>query len=371
MDKYLVTEKLTVGYDNKPLINDISLSLKRGEVLTLVGPNGSGKSTILKSITKHLAKISGEILVCGESLEKLDGISRAKKMSVVLTERIKPELMSCFEVVASSRYPYTNSFGKLTDGDIAIVEESLTLVSAESIKNRDFNSISDGQRQRILLARAICQQPEIMILDEPTSYLDIKHKIEILNILRDMAKKKNIAVIMSLHEIDFAAKISDYIAFVKGDHIETVGTPEEVFVGDKINELYDLKVGSYNIEFGSVELAKPMGQVNTFVLAGGKSGINAYRFLQKNNIAFATGVLWQGDSGYEVAKMLASDVVSVAHYSELTEKHLEEAKKIIDVCDNFVMTDLPIGTFNKRVLELVEYATLKGKKIVDDVKQLL
>ena len=143
-------------------------------------------------------------------------------MAVVLTERMRPELMTCHDIVATGRYPYTGRLGILSREDEEKVEEAMRAVHAESLGSRDFNNISDGQRQRVLLARAICQEPDIIILDEPTSFLDIKHKLDLLSILRDMAKKKQITVIMSLHEIDLAQKISDKIICVKGDTISII-----------------------------------------------------------------------------------------------------------------------------------------------------
>ena len=209
MGYYFTTEKLTVGYDGKPLISDISIGIEKGEILTLIGPNGSGKSTILKSITRHLESISGVVTIDGTDMRRMSGRDVATRLSVVLTERIHPELMTCGDIVATGRYPYTNHFGILTAKDREIVRESLRRVHALELYDRDFGEISDGQRQRILLARAICQEPEIIVLDEPTSYLDIRHKLELLNILSEMAKDRGITVVMSLHEIDLAYKISD------------------------------------------------------------------------------------------------------------------------------------------------------------------
>ena len=201
---YFSTESLTVGYNGKPLISDISLNLQKGEILTLIGPNGSGKSTILKSITRHLATIAGTVYLDNKNMRTMSGRDVATRMAVVLTERVRPELMTCGELVASGRYPYTGSFGRLTARDHEIVRDALRRVHAEDLYDRDFTAISDGQRQRIMLARAIAQEPEIIVLDEPTSFLDIRHKIELLEILNDMAKKQNITVVMILHEIDLA-----------------------------------------------------------------------------------------------------------------------------------------------------------------------
>ena len=191
MDNYYFhMDNLSVGYNRKALIHDICIGIKKGEIVTLIGPNGSGKSTILKSITRQLKLIGGTVFFDDTSLMELSYKELSSKMAVVLTERIKTELMNCHDIVATGRYPYTGRLGILSREDEEKVEEAMRAVHAESLGSRDFNNISDGQRQRVLLARAICQEPDIIILDEPTSFLDIKHKLDLLSILRDMAKKK-------------------------------------------------------------------------------------------------------------------------------------------------------------------------------------
>ncbi len=367
---YFQIENLSVGYNGKPLISGINCSLKRGEILSLIGPNGAGKSTILKSITGHLAKISGDIFLDGRSLEKISRKERATKMSVVLTERIAPELMTVYEVVASARYPYTNSFGMLTAADKEIVWECIEKVGISDIASKEFTQISDGQRQKTMLARAICQQPEIIILDEPTSFLDIKHKIELLNILSQMAKEKNIAVIMSLHEIDIASKVSDYIALIKGEKIEKIGSPDEIFQGDTIKDLYNMQSGSYNLTFGSIELAKPTGKADVFVYCSGKSGIAAFRHLQKAGIAFSCGVLWENESAFEVATALADDIVSVASFSRISSVEIQKAKDLIDSCSYFFDTSPEIGDTNAEICQLVEYAKSNAKNIIHSVTEI-
>ena len=232
MAYYFQTQNLTVGYDGNPLIRNITINVEKGEIVTLIGPNGAGKSTILKSITRQLKTIAGTVTIDNQGLNTYSYKALSTKMAVVLTERMKPELMTCREIVATGRYPYTGRLGLLTREDEKKVTEAMEKVHALEIAERDFNAISDGQRQRVLLARAICQEPDVILLDEPTSFLDIRHKLELLSILRSMAKEKGITVIMSLHEIDLAQKISDKIICVKGETIESYGTPEEVF-GDR------------------------------------------------------------------------------------------------------------------------------------------
>lgn len=165
---YVQTEDLSVGYHGKVLLSDIALKVKKGEILVLIGPNGAGKSTIIKNIIREMNPIGGNIYVKGRKISDFTSKEYAKTMSVVLTEKIKTEMMTCRDVVAMGRYPYTNYFGRLTKEDEVIVNESLKKVSALDIAENDFSQISDGQRQRIMLARAICQKPEVIVLDEPT-----------------------------------------------------------------------------------------------------------------------------------------------------------------------------------------------------------
>ena len=159
-------------------------------------------------------------------------------------------------------------------------------VHAWDLKDRDFTAISDGQRQRILLARAICQEPEIIVLDEPTSFLDIRHKLELLTILKQMVLDHQLTVIMSLHELDLAQKISDKVICVHGEYIEKYGAPEEIFTSEYIRKLYGITRGSYNAAFGCVEMDPPRGEPQVFVIGGNGSGIPYYRKLQRQGIHF-------------------------------------------------------------------------------------
>lgn len=253
MSGFLETEKLSVGYDGKPLIRDVCLQVQRGKIVTLIGPNGSGKSTILKTIVGQLSKVSGTVLLEGAPMERCGQKEIAKRMAILMTERIHPELMTCYDVVSTGRYPYTGALGLLGKEDKRIVEESLELVHGRDMADRPFDAISDGQRQRILLARALCQTPEIIVLDEPTSYLDIRYKLELLTILKSMVREKNLAVLMSLHELDLAQRVSDTVVCVSGDRIDRMGPPEEIFSNDYISRLYHMEPGKYDPCFDTLE----------------------------------------------------------------------------------------------------------------------
>jgi len=194
-----IAEDLIVGYGDRIVVDNVNFNLSKGQVLCLLGPNGSGKSTIIKTLIDKIEKIDGNIRLDNNDIESLSIKNRARKISIVLTERVTPQLMTGKEVVSTGRYPYTNHFGKLDKKDIEIIDKSIDLVNANNLKDKVFEDMSDGERQRIMIARAICQESDIMILDEPTSFLDIKYKIELLNILNRLAKEEEKIIIMSLH----------------------------------------------------------------------------------------------------------------------------------------------------------------------------
>ena len=371
-DFYFQLKDLAVGYHGNPLIRDINIGIDKGEIVTLIGPNGSGKSTILKSITRQLKLIGGTVFFDDTSLMELSYKELSSKMAVVLTERIKTELMNCHDIVATGRYPYTGRLGILTKRDEELVEEAMEAVHAQELGNQDFNAISDGQRQRVLLARAICQEPEILILDEPTSFLDVKHKLELLAILEKMAREKKMTVIMSLHEIDLAQKVSDKIVCVQGENISHFGKPEEVFQEEIIRDLYGITNGSFDPRFGSIELPGIKGEPEVLVISSGGSGIPVFRQLQrqgiplyrklrKERIPFAAGILYENDIDCELARQLAVEVITEKAFEEISDETFASAEKMIERCGRVIDAGVQIGTYNRRIGELLEQAERLGK----------
>ena len=363
MKYYFRAEKMSVGYHKHPLIEDIEIGLKKGEILTLIGPNGAGKSTILKSIARQLALIGGTIYLDENSVECMSGSELSQNMAVVLTEKLRTEMMTCEDAVATGRYPYTGRFGILSETDYQVVKEAMELVHVTSIKDQDFTRISDGQRQRVMLARAICQQPEIIILDEPTSYLDVKYKLEFLSILQEMRKKKKLTVIMSLHELELAERVSDKILCVNGKYIERFGRPEEVFEQGYISKLFDISSGSFDERNGNMELPAIKGEAKVFVIAGGGSGRNVYRSLQRQGIPFATGILYPNDLEYPGARALATDIIEADSFEPITDAQLEGAKKRLEGCEKVICCKETFGTFEQANQELLEYARQCGKQM--------
>ncbi|MCR4940122.1 MAG: cobyric acid synthase [Treponemataceae bacterium] len=242
----LRTEKLSAGYGRKIIISEMTLEVKSGEIVTLIGPNGAGKSTVLKTVTGQLRKLSGSVSVLGKELDELSSAEAAHHVSMVMTERIHPEYMTCRDVIATGRYPYTGKLGILSKEDWKAVDEAVSLVHAQDVSDKDFMQISDGQRQRVMLARAICQDTEIIVLDEPTSFLDMYYKLDLLKTIRYLAHERGKAIVMSLHELDLVKMVSDRVVCLDGDKVCRIDSPEELFQGDFIQKLYGVEPDEFD-----------------------------------------------------------------------------------------------------------------------------
>ncbi len=358
---YIRTEHMDVGYDGVPLIRNIEIGVRRGEILTLIGPNGSGKSTILKSMIRQLKLLAGVVVLDGEAMAAMKEGDIAKKMAIVMTERLRAELMTGEDVVATGRYPYTGRLGILTAADKQKVREAVALVHGEDFADRPFSQISDGQRQRLLLARAVCQEPEVIVLDEPTSFLDVKHKLELLEILKKLVRERNVAVLMSLHELDLAQKISDRVVCVANNAVDRCGTPEEIFTNEYIEALYGMEAGSYNALFGSLEMGRVAGAPRAFVIGGAGRGIPVYRALQRRGVPFAAGILAENDVDYAVAKALAVETVAVPAFAPMDEGAFDRAKAVMLGCEHVICCLDGFGELNQNNRQLRDEAAVRGK----------
>jgi len=256
----LAARGLDAGYAGRAVVSGVELEVRAGEVTTLVGPNGAGKSTILRTLAALLEPVAGRVLVDGEPLRRLGAAERARRLSVVLTDRPRTELLTCEDVVESGRYPYTGRFGALSGHDREVVRRTMLLTNTWGMRDEDFMRLSDGQRQRVLLARAICQEPDVLLLDEPTSYLDVRYQVELLSILRELARTEGVAVVATLHELQLARVVSDQVVCVRDGRVFACGTPAEVFVPEVIDALFDLEPGSYDPATGAVRLPAAPGR---------------------------------------------------------------------------------------------------------------
>ena len=363
MEPYLYTARLAVGYGGKPLIENLCMHVRRGEIMTLIGPNGAGKSTILKTLARQLTPMAGAVYLDKQALGQMAEKELAQRLAIVTTERIDPELMTCRDIVSTGRHPYTGRLGLLRAEDRTIVENALAQVHAGELAELPFAQVSDGQRQRVLLARALCQQPDVIMLDEPTSFLDIHHKLELLDILKTLVRQQRLAVVMSLHELDLAQRVSDTVVCVEKSGALRMGPPEQIFTEENIRALYGLTQESYNPLFGCAELPPVQGEPQIFVIGGGGSGIPVYRRLQRLGVPFAAGILHQNDLDYPVARALAAELVEEAAYQPVTAGTLARAQAVLERCGKAVCTLPAFGPLNEANRLLWEAAKQNGKQV--------
>ena len=357
----LKTESLAAGYGKQIVADGLTFRIRRGEILSLIGPNGAGKSTVLKTIAAQLPAISGKIAICGIPTAEISRSQLAQKMSVLLTERLRTERMSCLDVAATGRYPYTGIFGVLSEQDWNTVRHAMQLTGCEQLADADFSQISDGQRQCVMLARAIAQEPEILLLDEPTSFLDISHKMQIMSMIRKLAREQQIGVIVSLHELELAQKYADQVLCIHNGKAERCGPPETIFDGDYIASLYGMQDGCFLPAFGTVEPQANRDAPQVFVIGGGGSGIPVYRRLQRADIPFAAGILHENDVEYPIAKALASVVIAARAFEPIAQDTLSDAITIMQACRDVLCLPESFGTMNQANAELRKLAESSGK----------
>ena len=237
----LQASKISIGYSSKKekntIAQNIDLSLEKGKLIALIGANGIGKSTLLRTITGIQKPLSGTVLLNEKNIHELDALTLAQNLSVVLTEKLPPSNLTVWELIALGRQPYTNWIGTLTDTDIAKINEAITLTQIEHLTSKRHYEISDGQLQIVLIARALAQDTPLIILDEPTTHLDLLHKVVLFKLLKKLTQETEKCILFSTHDIDMAIQLSDEMIII---------TPENTVQDQPCNLI--LK-GSFNTLF--------------------------------------------------------------------------------------------------------------------------
>ena len=333
------TEGLSAGYGRKVVLSGAEITAERGRITTLIGPNGCGKSTLLRTAAKQLEPLAGTVFISGKSLRETGANELARKLSILLTERVSPELMTCRDVVESGRYPYTGRLGILSEVDREAVDEAMALTSTTELSGVDFAQISDGQRQRV--------------------------KLELLNTLKKLVREKNTAVLMSLHELDLALRVSDKIVCIDGGKVGRVGTPEEIFSGGYISALYGISEVCFCESSGCAELEKPAGAPEVFVISGGGNSGGVFRRLQRAGTPFAAGIIPANDIDLPAARALAAEVISRPAFSEASQETVQRGLRLIGECGGVICCPGSCGALNPENSELLSCARRLGKLISD------
>ena len=243
MSKLLEAGGISAGYGKKCIISDVSFDLDAGEILAVVGPNGVGKTTLLKTVAGFLPAMGGSLRLDGAKAEEMSREEHAKMISVVTTARPKVEWLLVRDIVAAGRYPYTGQLGILSDEDWHIVDEAMERMEIRDLACAYFDQLSDGQRQRVMLAKSIAQQPRILILDEPTSFLDIRYQLEFVAMAKSLAKEQGMGIFLTIHELGIARRLADRVLCLKNGIMDAYGPAGEILTDDYIEQLYGIPKG--------------------------------------------------------------------------------------------------------------------------------
>ena len=259
----LCGETLSIGYRRGSrrqtvVARDLDLQLDCGEVVCLVGPNGAGKSTLLRTLTGLQPALGGRVTVEGTDIGRLDIKARAQKIGVVLTERVSVGLLPAFDLVALGRYPHTDWTGRLSRADTAVVDWALDAVDAAELRDRHVNELSDGERQKIMIARALAQEPTIVVLDEPTAFLDLPRRVETMGLLKRLARETDRAILLSTHDLDLAIRAADRMWLMSSRGVIHSGAPEDLVLRGELEAVFAGEGVSFDREHGSFHLAAPV-----------------------------------------------------------------------------------------------------------------
>ena len=238
MTPSLETHNLSVGYrsrgQKRVVLDAINLAVAPGEVVALLGVNGIGKSTLLRTLARSQPALAGSVSIKGQNIARMSQYDLARHIGVVLTERVAVGSMPAYQLVELGRYPHVSWSGLLSDSDRGIVEEALVAVGAQHLAHRDLNELSDGERQRIMIARALAQRPSVLLLDEPAAFLDVSARVEMVAMLRRLAREQAVAVILSSHDLELSLRTADTIWLVDGEGHMHIGAPEDLLVDGSV-----------------------------------------------------------------------------------------------------------------------------------------
>lgn len=240
MKKAIDIKKLKVGYDKKIIIEDLDLTLEKGKITSIIGANGCGKSTLLKSIGRILKKEKGDIFLLDKDMDDMKSKEIAEKLAMLSQNPTAPSQLKVEELVSYGRYPHRSNINKLTNKDKEKIEWALKVTNTIEFRDRELSDLSGGQRQRVWLAMALAQDTDILLLDEPTTFLDMSHQLEVLNIVKKLNDKEECTVVMVLHDINHAAKYSDFIVAMKKGKVLYNNEPNLIMNKEVLKDIYNI-----------------------------------------------------------------------------------------------------------------------------------
>lgn len=283
----IVLKGLTVGYrlktEQKILLSEVSTRLFPGEIIALMGSNGSGKSTLLRTLTGFQQPLSGEVLLNGRNITLFSMRDKARFISYISTEPVRIGNMTVFDLVGLGRYLYSGWWGNLSIEDLKMINHCINLTGMKGFENRQLNNLSDGERQRAMIARALAQDTPVIVLDEPTAFLDVRNKYEIIHLLRKLAREQHKSVIFSTHDFSISLGMADKIWLINDEKL-CEGSPEDLALNNRFQSLFSGSPITFHPETGEIVLSeKPVRGIN--ILADGNEKMWLTKALMRNGIS--------------------------------------------------------------------------------------
>ena len=374
----LEAHQLTVGYDGEPVLRDVNLTAARGQFIALVGPNGSGKSTLVRALSRVLRPISGRAMLDAVDIYEMSANELARRLAVVAQDYTVAFDFAVRDVVLMGRAPHLSRFGVEGPQDYKIAEEAMGLTHTLVFADRPITSLSGGERQRCMIARALAQQPSVLLLDEPTAHLDINHQIEILDLARRLTTERGLATIVVLHDLNLASQYCDQLVLVSQGKVVAEGRPHEVVTEARIRFAYGTDVhvrrhpttGRPYVTLVSrlPVQAPPTRHTTIHLICGAGTGAGLMRRLGELGFAVSVGVVNVADSDQIEAEALDLRRVEEAPFSPITEETHRLNLEIAREADIVLVTGIPVGDGNLRNLEAAVKARGFGRRVllIDD-----
>ncbi len=371
MGKSIQIKDLTFGYGDQSILKKLNVMIGHRTFLSIIGPNGSGKTTLLKNIARNLTPDQGSIFIDQKELKAYSTSDLAKDMAVVHQNPDAGVDFTVYDVVMMGRHPYIPRFKRETAQDMEIVEQALKATSVFHLQERFVDEISGGEKQRVMIAKALAQEPQVLLLDEPTSFLDIHHQIEILDLLKKLNQEKQITVIAVIHDLNLAARYSDEVMLMHEGKILALGTTEKVMTTTQLQRAYDMNmIIDHNVYTGSLQISpvavnkkNTVSTISVHVIGGGGIAKEVLQRCYRENFQLSLGVVNKGDSDAELGKKLDVNVVEEEPFCDITDKALEKACMLADYAQYVILTSIPIGRGNLRNLLIAKTQLNEGKTV--------
>lgn len=371
----LKLDDVEIKYDATPIVSGVTLEIAAGEFVGVIGPNGSGKTTMLRAVAKILKPSRGAVILDGRDLAHLSAKELAREIAVVPQDTTVAFDFTCLEVVLMGRNPHLGRFQIEGHHDLEIAEQSMRQTDTWHLASRPINALSGGERQRVIVARALAQQARTILLDEPTSHLDINYQFEILDLIRQLNRDSGLTVLAVLHDLNLAASYCDRLVMIGGGKIQAVGTPEEVLTAENVRRVYGAEVwvrrhptsGRPYVISG---VRGPVSDGDGFekrhrvhVICGGGTGAPIFAALFRRGYSATAGVLNLGDTDQEAADALGLEYVKTPPFSSIPPEAIEASCRFAECADIIVVADVPIGQWNMPDLAVAELARQAGKPV--------